>query len=181
MEQQDIIRGYQNEIEECKEIIKRNQNEIKRINKTLSKEYEFYLGFWGEITNDKLVERELGIEKRDFWFNTEEERIRFKAKLAAVAKKYKVIIAFKEKEGRQVRFRTVAKMVMVLPDRREFPYEYDFGYAYGPESARFMFEDGNYACDCNRSLFISKEHPEIKEWPCGDEIRLKNFMVALEE
>lgn len=142
--------------------------------------YEYYLGFWGQINNDKLVERELGIEEKDFWFSTKEERAKFKTKLNSVADKYKVIIAFKEEEGEHVRFRTVARMIMVMPNGKEYPYEEDFGYAYEPDAARYMFEDGNYSCDCNKSLFLSREHPEIEEMDCGDEIQIKNFTVVHE-
>jgi hypothetical protein len=47
-----------------------------------------------------------------------------------------------------------------------------FGYGYSEESARYMFEDGNYACDCNRSLFIRWQHGEdaIPELSCGHQI-----------
>ena len=142
--------------------------------------FEYYLGFWGEIENDKLVERDLRIDDKDFWFDTEKERAEFKAKLNSVADNHKVTIAFKENEGEHVRLRTVARMIMALPDGREYPYEYDFGYAYDPDSARYMFEDGNYSCDCNKTIFLSDEHPEIEEWDCGDKIQLKDFTVVLE-
>ena len=98
--------------------------------------FEYYLGFWGEIENDKLVERDLGILEKDFWFSSSKERAEFKAKLNAVADKYSVIIAFKEEEGTDVRLRTVARMVMQLPNGKEYPYECDFGYAYEPDAAR---------------------------------------------
>ena len=142
--------------------------------------FEYYLGFWGEINNDKLVERELGINNKDFWFATERERAEFKKKLISVADKYSVIIAFKEEKGTEVRLRTVARMIMVFPDGREFPYEYDFGYAYEKGSAEYMFLEGNYSCDCNKSIFISEKYQEITELECGDDIQLKNFTVTLE-
>jgi hypothetical protein len=143
-------------------------------------DFEYYLGFRGQITNDNLVERYLGIKERDFWFPTSNDRSEFKAKLIGFAETHKVTIAFKEEEGNQVRFRTIARMVMALPDGREFPYEYDFGYDFGEDSARFMFFDGNYSCDCNKTIFLSEKHPEIEEWDCGDKIELRDFKVSLE-
>ena len=143
-------------------------------------DFEYYLGFWGQIENDNLVERDLGIKEKDFWFSSAKEREDFRAKLRDVANLHNVIIAFKEEEGENARFRTVARMLMVLPDGREFPYEHDFGHAYDQDSARYMFEDGNYSCDCNKTIFLSREHPEIEEWDCGDDIELKNFTVSLE-
>jgi hypothetical protein len=42
----------------------------------------------------------------------------------------------------------------------------------------WMYEEGNYACDCNRSLFIGQECDEdFPEMPCGDTIEL----VSIEE
>lgn len=60
---------------------------------------------------------------------------------------------------------------------KEFILHYDFGYGYSEESAIFMFEDGNYACDCNRSIFIRQEYGEntIPELDCGDEIKLSEY------
>jgi hypothetical protein len=43
-----------------------------------------------------------------------------------------------------------------------------------------MFEEGNYSCDCNKSLFLSEKYAEIEEWDCGDKIELKNLTVSLE-
>jgi hypothetical protein len=40
---------------------------------------------------------------------------------------------------------------------------------YPDEALRFMFEDGNYSCDCNRALFIARAlgRPEPKDTPCN--------------
>ena len=53
----------------------------------------------------------------------------------------------------------------------------DFGYEYPEEQAIFMFEEGNYSCDCNRSLFIQDEYGEnaIDELDCGEEIKMLNY------
>lgn len=67
--------------------------------------------------------------------------------------------------------RTIAKMVFVLPDGTRRPYEYDFGYGYPAHSAAYMFEDGNYSCDCNRSNFIGED------FECGHTIKMLDFEV----
>jgi hypothetical protein len=37
----------------------------------------------------------------------------------------------------------------------------------------FIWEDGNYSCDCNRSLFIQRCCDEtFPDFKCGDEIEL---------
>jgi hypothetical protein len=142
--------------------------------------YEFHLHFWGEVENEKWVERDLGITEKDFWFPSKVKRDEFKARLAAVAESHKVIIAFGENEGWHVRLRTVARMTLTLPDGRVFPLEHDFGYAYPPESAEYMFTDGNYGCDCNRSLLLGYAGHDVEEMECGDEIKATDFKVSTE-
>lgn len=41
------------------------------------------------------------------------------------------------------------------------------------ELARFQWEENNYACDCNRSLFLQRQcDGRIPELPCGGTIEL---------
>lgn len=140
---------------------------------------DYHLMYWGEVCNNDLINKTLGIPDRDFWFATKQARRAFKEKLEAVADFNGVIIAFAEHEGPNVHKRTVAKMVMQLPDGREVSFEYDFGYGYEVDAAEYMFMDGNYSCDCNKSAFLHRLHPEILEMDCGDEITLKDFTVVL--
>jgi hypothetical protein len=74
-------------------------------------------------------------------------------------------------------YRTVATMVFVLPDGKRQDYVYDFGYGYPKDSAMYMFEDGNYSCDCNRSLFLSRIGVDIEELNCGDTIQMENLQI----
>lgn len=74
--------------------------------------------------------------------------------------------------------RTIANMTMIMPDGREFDYSFDFGYAYPIDAAEYMFLKGNYACDCNRSMFLAQAGHDVIEMNCGDEISLRNFRVA---
>lgn len=76
--------------------------------------------------------------------------------------------------------RTIAHMTFIMPDGRELPYAYDFGHDYPEDSARFMFTDGNYSCDCNRSLFLAKFYEGVEEMDCGDTIQMRDFKVMRE-
>lgn len=136
--------------------------------------YEYHLHFWGEIENDNLVELNLGHKEKDFWFDSIKDRDLLKAQIKLVADYAKVVVCFSENQGTDVRLKTIARMVMVLSDGTKAPYEEDFGYAYPVESARYMFMEGNYSCDCNRSLMLG-----IEELPCGpgDTIKLEDFEV----
>lgn len=66
-------------------------------------------------------------------------------------------------------------MIMVLPDGREKYFEYDFGYAYPYDAAHYMFHDGNYSCDCNKSNFLAEKYKDVDKMDCWHSIRLKNF------
>lgn len=137
--------------------------------------YEYHLKFWGQIENDRWVERDLGIYGNDFWFDTKQDRDDFKKKIVKVSENHKVIVAFDENEGFDVRKKTIVKMIMVLPDGREKYFEYDFGYAYPHDAAYYMFHDGNYSCDCNRSIFLAEKYDDVEKVDCGDAIRIKDF------
>lgn len=61
----------------------------------------------------------------------------------------------------------------------DFTLHLDFGYEYPEDSAIYMFLDGNYSCDCNRSLFIRREYGKnsIPELDCGDKIQLVKYHI----
>lgn len=73
---------------------------------------------------------------------------------------------------------TTCTMVFIY-EGKEYPYEYDFEREYPIEAAHYMFEDGNYSCDCNRSSFINSRYRTninpLSE--CGETIQMKNFQV----
>ena len=144
--------------------------------------YEYFLKFWGEIENNKWVEKDIGTKEKNFWFETEEQRLKFKNFLKTIANKHNVIIVFAEQEGYNVRKRTIAKMDLIY-NCRVYPYSYDFGYGYPTGAAYYMFTDGNYGCDCNRSLFLMRKYPnDFKtEFDCGQEIIMKNFKIELKK
>src|SRR5688572_18195944 len=76
-----------------------------------------------------------------------------------------------------------------LPDGREFDHVYwvEARYAAGQE---FWWNEGNAACDCNRSLFINQDYGlslgELDEededalpcLPCGDTITLVSLTIG---
>lgn len=73
--------------------------------------------------------------------------------------------------------RTVAT-VSLLYKGHTYVFESDFGHDYPAESAHYMFKEGNYACDCNRSLFIQRAgNPDFNELGCGHKIELVGFEV----
>jgi hypothetical protein len=55
---------------------------------------------------------------------------------------------------------------------KQYEVEYDFEEDYPLDTARWMFEQGNYSCDDNRSIFIQEKYPEFPLHGCGDQIKL---------
>lgn len=50
---------------------------------------------------------------------------------------------------------------------------------YEESAAEYMWRDGNYGCDCNRSLFIARNCDEdFPEMPCGETIELVSLEHA---
>ena len=88
-------------------------------------------------------------------------------------------VAVASKDGVQTHLRTIAKVELSL-NGRGYSFENDFGYGYEKSSARFMWTDGNYGCDCNRSLFIQRQCDEsFPEMECGDSIELTKLEIEL--
>lgn len=87
---------------------------------------------------------------------------------------FKTILSTKEKPLTSKR--TVAIYDLTYKDNT-YHIEQDFGYEFPESTAKFMITGGNYSCDCNRSLFINREHGEgtIKELGCGYKIELENL------
>ena len=150
--------------------------------------FPHHLKAWGSMMNDGVVLAELGLGYSDgkppsplnLWFDTQDERQEMKEAIKAACEKHNRICALGESSGHEAQVRTVAYMDFVLPDGRVFPYSKDFGYGYNAESAHFMFHDGNYSCDCNKSLFLDRVYGGFDEMDCGDTIQIRNFRVVEE-
>ena len=83
-----------------------------------------------------------------------------------------------EYEGDDADKLTVYTVTLKLPDGRTHNITHNFGYGYPVDSAEFMFEEGNYSCDCNKSLFLQQQGFDIDEQPCGDEITIETFKIV---
>lgn len=137
--------------------------------------YEYFLKFWGGAT--PTIERDLGIKAGHYYFLTKQEKDDFKRKI----KEYSHLgLAYTEKEGELSHKRTVAVVEAKYKDKT-YNFEYDFGYEYEEEVAYFMFEDGNYSCDCNLSRFIQDIDPEFPKLDCGDEIEYNKLEIEFRD
>jgi len=136
--------------------------------------YEYMLNVWGGFFNDEFSKKH-GKKEGYYFFDTMEELTIYLNELKSI--KCNGVLMSNIEEGTLVRYKTIAKMKMKYNDKI-YDYEYDFGYAYPIHSAYYMFEDGNYSCDCNKSMFlIEKYGDEISELGCGDDIELIDLEV----
>jgi hypothetical protein len=56
---------------------------------------------------------------------------------------------------------------------KQYSLDYDWGKEYPEDAAIFMWAEGNYSCDCNRSLFIKRLCDDtFPEMECGDTIKM---------
>jgi len=77
--------------------------------------------------------------------------------------------------------RTIAKVLLRYMEK-EYTIEEDFGYGYPEESASFMFEEGNYSCDCNLSTFIQQQCDRaFPTLDCGEEIEIVDIEIIQKE
>ena len=140
------------------------------------KEYMVHIwgGAWNKDANPS-IEKDLEIKEGYHYFKTEGERDGF-LELIKQDKYSNQGLVWDLKEGEMTHKRTIFVADLKYKDM-VYTIHYDFGYEYPEEKAIFMFEEGNYNCDCNRSLFIQDEYGEnaIDELNCGEEIKMVNY------
>lgn len=144
------------------------------------KQKEYMVHIWGGAWNSDAnpsIEKDLGIKSGCHYFDTEEEKNEF-LKLLDNPIYSKQGMARDIKYGVMTHKRTIFVGTFKYKDK-EYVLHYDFGYEYPEDSAIFYFTDGNFGCDCNRSLAIRWEYGEdaIPELNCGDEIKMLNYHV----
>ena len=45
------------------------------------------------------------------------------------------------------------------------------------EGILFMMEEGNWSCDCNRSIMIRSRHKDFTKLECGEEVEMLRLIV----
>ena len=143
--------------------------------------YEYMVHIWGGAWNkdaDPSIEKDLGIKEGYHYFSTEEERDEFVEKIGNPIYKNQGMMIHCE-EGELTHKRTIF-VGMFEYKGKTFVLHDDFGYEYPEESAIYMYEHGNYSCDCNRSRFIQNQYGEdaIPELGCGWEIKLADYKIV---
>jgi len=138
---------------------------------------EYMIHIWGGAWNEDSypsIKDDLGIEGGYYYFKTKKEVEEFSESL----KPYEHLgLARDYKEGEMSHKRTIAIMDFKY-NSKIYKIEYDFGYEYEEESAEFMFFEGNYSCDCNKSMFIQEQCDEdFPDLNCGELINIISFDI----
>lgn len=117
-----------------------------------------------------------------YWFNTSKERSQF---VRSLPKDLMVVWSEVDKDHEHdVHAETVVTVTLLLPDGRKGTFEQSYGCGYPDDSVHYMWENGNYSCDCNRRLFLARycgidpENADLDTYvECGDSIRLLSLKI----
>lgn len=138
---------------------------------------EYMIQIWGGAWNNDAnpsIRKDLGIEPGTYYFKTNEERKEFIKKISPYKKLGMRVLL---KEGIMSHKDTVADIEFSYKGKI-YPVEYNFGKEYDCDSAEFIFFDGYYSCDCNRSLLIKRQcDKNFPELDSGNEIKIKKFQI----
>lgn len=140
---------------------------------------ECLVKIWGGFTNeDSPVPQEIKELEGGHYFKDEEEVNIFLNKFKPY-KKYGFANTLDNSEEFTHK-RTVADLTFSY-ENKIYKFYYDFGLEYPEESAHWMFKEGNYSCDCNRSIFINRYCDDnFEELDCGHVIKLEEMIIRLE-
>lgn len=146
----------------------------------------FMLHAWGGFYNTEHREKHREVPGYR-WFPTAAERQMEASRLEALEEIHqarRLMLAFRD--GRQSRIRRKAVFVLSC-EGQEYRCEEDFGFGLDDKRIRYMFNVGNYACDCNRMAFLHANHPDVfsedraDHAVCGSDIKLVSLTIEKQE
>lgn len=145
---------------------------------------EYVVHIWGGAFNkdtDPSLEKDFGITEGYYYFNNEADKDAFVEKISDPKYKDQGLM-IRSKYGEMTHKRTIFVGTFEYSGK-QFVLHHDFGNEYTEDDAKFMYTLGNYSCDCNRSMFIRREHGEdsMPQLGCGDEIKLLDYHFEYED
>ena len=146
----------------------------------MCKKEEYMVKVWGGAWSenaDPSIEKDYGIKEGSHYFDTKEEKDKFVSILNKPVYRKQGMMMY-ERYGEMTHKRTIFVGTFEYKGNK-FTIHYDLGYEYPDEDAEFYFTDGNFGCDCNRSLAIQWEYGEdvIPKLECGCEIELIDYHI----
>jgi len=151
---------------------------------------DYLLRFWGRDA-DSYAERlrMIGVspvEERTggalvAWFRTDAERAAAVATVRRPESQGGCVMVVADHDGPLVHCYTVAVAALEV-NGRQYEVRQDFGLGFPSDAAHYIWEEGNFSCDCNRSALIAEQcDPEIEELECGNTIKLVMLTVKHED
>lgn len=127
---------------------------------------EHFLKWWGGCKD--RVKKVYGYDD-EMYFDTELEML----KVLNNIKEYTPFgLGYTVKHGVMTRQRPVAILKFSYDGKEYDCIDDSFGAEYKSDDVGYWWEEGNGACDCNRSSHIRHKYPEFPELPCGNKIEL---------
>lgn len=133
---------------------------------------EYFIRFWG--ASEEAIAKELGTSQRIWYFPTKAER---DALIYRINQFSHLGLVMDLQEGHLTHKRTVATVVFKY-EGHTYITRNDFGPEYPVDAVHYMYEDGNYSCDCNRSNFIREIDPNFPHLNCGSEIKMAKLRIG---
>lgn len=142
----------------------------------------YLLTFWGRDAEKVRTATSLKSGDSYFeWFDSDEQRQQRVFELELYRSCGYALVVEAREQGSHTKLRTIYIGVYAYAGKQWILHQ-DFGYGYPLASAEFMFTDGNYACDCNVTIFLHEQYPDASEFAgepkCGSNIKLITFVVG---
>lgn len=138
---------------------------------------EYFVKCWGGAWNtdaNPSIESDLKIKEGSYYFTSKNERDKFISYLELPQYNSQGIVYITKESDKLTHKRTIL-IATFRYNGKNYTVSDDFGYEYDEDAAMFMYTDGNFSCDCNRSLIIESNHPgTFEEVPisCGYTIEM---------
>lgn len=145
--------------------------------------FKYYgLFCWGGFFNKQFHDYRTN-ENGEFikYFTSPQDRQEYLEKMQSVEREHncaRLVNSFFQSNYKNNRL--FAKVTVDFQDK-EYTFEYDFGVSTEENTAIYIFEEGNYSCDCNLIRFLDRNfdmgmtEDQVQEYKCGETIKLVNL------
>lgn len=129
--------------------------------------------FWGR-DQDCLFAR---IPKGTLYYKEENGAVAVQLSISDVEQMIGDREAVVSAEGNDL-YMTTAHVILRHPQKGHIGYAHEFGVGYPEEAVLYTYNEGNYACDCNRALLLRQYcGVDVDAIVCGHTIELLSLEI----